>query len=249
MGIWFLTSVSLVICSLVDLIVPTCQINEGDKDVQIYVTCAYSWYYTLSVILSLTGTSLFIRVNLWLKTALHVVTVLLFVVLSQQPCSVYQLVVTKQDSAQMWTDNNGFDPKIAHAYYVLMVATLLHVIDRQVEYIFRLDFQWTTRLEGEKREAQTMGEINRILLENILPVHVAQRYLYNSAVSSDQLYSESYESCAVMFASIPNYSQFYSEEFDEGLKCLQLLNEIICAFDQVSNEIIGSVSPSKISTF
>ncbi len=193
----------------------------------------------MCIILAITGVSLFIRINLWLKFSMHFLGVITYAILLYNKCSIYELLIRKSDEEHLWMSSIGFDPLIGHIYYVAMVAVLLHVIDRQIEYIFRLDFKWTNRLVDERLEAQTMGEINRILLENILPVHVAQRYLYNSAISADQLYHESYDSCAVMFASIPNYSQFYSENNlnEEGLKCLQLLNEIICYFDQVLNDL------------
>ena len=40
-----------------------------------------------------------------------------------------------------------------------------------------------------------------------------------------------------MFASIPNYMDFYSEAeiHQGGVTCLKILNEIIAAFDKVSN--------------
>ena len=52
-----------------------------------------------------------------------------------------------------------------------------------------------------------------------------------------ELYSERYENIAVMFASIPNYKEFYDENDvnKQGLECLRLLNEIICDFDKVMN--------------
>ena len=52
-----------------------------------------------------------------------------------------------------------------------------------------------------------------------------------------ELYSERYENIAVMFASIPNYKEFYDESDvnKQGLECLRLLNEIICDFDKVIN--------------
>lgn len=52
-----------------------------------------------------------------------------------------------------------------------------------------------------------------------------------------ELYSERYENIAVMFASIPNYKEFYDENDvnKQGLECLRLLNEIICDFDKVPN--------------
>ena len=39
-----------------------------------------------------------------------------------------------------------------------------------------------------------------------------------------------------MFASIPNYREFYDETDvnKQGLECLRLLNEIICDFDKVT---------------
>ena len=39
-----------------------------------------------------------------------------------------------------------------------------------------------------------------------------------------------------MFASIPNFAEFYSEEVvnREGIECLRLLNEIIIDFDEVT---------------
>lgn len=38
-----------------------------------------------------------------------------------------------------------------------------------------------------------------------------------------------------MFASIPNYKEFYTENDinKQGLECIRLLNEIICDFDKV----------------
>lgn len=39
----------------------------------------------------------------------------------------------------------------------------------------------------------------------------------------------------VLFASIPNYKEFYDETDvnKQGLECLRLLNEIICDFDKL----------------
>lgn len=73
----------------------------------------------------------------------------------------------------------------------------------------------------------------QILLENILPAHVAEHFL-STRVTAD-LYHERYSCVAVMFASIPNYKEFYDESDvnKQGLECLRLLNEIICEFDKV----------------
>jgi adenylate cyclase 2 len=74
----------------------------------------------------------------------------------------------------------------------------------------------------------------QILLENILPAHVAQHFLKKER-ASQELYHESYSSVGVLFASIPNYKEFYDETDvnKQGLECLRLLNEIICDFDKL----------------
>ena len=50
-----------------------------------------------------------------------------------------------------------------------------------------------------------------------------------------ELYSQKYDNICVMFASIPNYKEFYTENDinKQGLECIRLLNEIICDFDKV----------------
>lgn len=46
-----------------------------------------------------------------------------------------------------------------------------------------------------------------------------------------------------MFASIPNYKEFYDENDvnKQGLECLRLLNEIICDFDKVSHSVLNYI--------
>ncbi|GIX88013.1 adenylate cyclase type 8 [Caerostris extrusa] len=49
-----------------------------------------------------------------------------------------------------------------------------------------------------------------------------------------ELYAQSYSCCGVLFASIPNFASFYSEDINNGVECIRLLNEIIFDFDQGS---------------
>lgn len=39
-----------------------------------------------------------------------------------------------------------------------------------------------------------------------------------------------------MFASIPNFQDFYSEDIENGKACIRILNEIICDFDSLMDE-------------
>lgn len=54
-------------------------------------------------------------------------------------------------------------------------------------------------------------------------------------VSEQDLYYKSYDCVCVMFASVPNFKEFYTEcdINKEGLECLRLLNEIVADFDEV----------------
>ncbi|RWS28500.1 adenylate cyclase type 2-like protein [Leptotrombidium deliense] len=223
--IWIIVTLLLLICSTIDIIDGNCIRNILSEAVK---NCASAKYYTCCLILTLMSISLLIRVSIWLKLLFNVVSVLAFVTLTKTICSVFMLIENSD------TNIFGTSFNFSHLYYVVVVAILVHVLDRQIEYILRLDFQWTTRLEVEKREAMAMGDVNQILLENILPKHVAERFLYSSS-SKGKLYHETYDCIAVMFASIPNYVNFYTETNinDDGLKCLQLLNEIICDFDKL----------------
>lgn len=53
-----------------------------------------------------------------------------------------------------------------------------------------------------------------------------------------ELYHEQCDSVCIMFASIPNFSEFYVEleANNEGVECLRLLNEIIADFDELLGE-------------
>lgn len=52
-----------------------------------------------------------------------------------------------------------------------------------------------------------------------------------------ELYAQSYEEVGVMFASMPNFSDFYTEDGvnNQGIECLRFLNEVISDYDAVSN--------------
>ena len=55
------------------------------------------------------------------------------------------------------------------------------------------------------------------------------------AFSFQELYAQGRSNAGVLFASIPNFTDFYSEDVNEGVECIRLLNEIIVDFDQVSS--------------
>lgn len=64
------------------------------------------------------------------------------------------------------------------------------------------------------------------------------------------LYHQSYDLVCVMFASIPDFKEFYTESDvnKEGLECLRLLNEIIADFDEVNTQITTKTDRNRDTT-
>lgn len=69
-------------------------------------------------------------------------------------------------------------PRTAHILIIMFLTMALHLIDRQADYMNRLDYQWTEQLNEEKTGTNTMHRINCILLNNILPIHVGKFTLH-----------------------------------------------------------------------
>lgn len=130
--------------------------------------------------------------------------------------------------------------------FLFMIAVLTH--GRQVEWTARLDFLWQLQASHEKKEMAVLKDSNRRILFNLLPAHVASHFLDNQFrgknVSSaagagntigQDLYYQSYAKVGVMFCSIPNFHEFYTELDGNqlGVECLRLLNEIIADFDNL----------------
>jgi len=99
-------------------------------------------------------------------------------------------------------------------------------------------FIWRLTVEEQREKAADMRRRNESLVYNILPPHVAAHFLKPGAPKRhDELYSQSYAEVGVLFASMPNFSDFYTEESvnNQGLECLRFLNEVISDFDAVRN--------------
>uniref|UniRef100_A0A452VDX7 Adenylate cyclase type 4 n=1 Tax=Ursus maritimus TaxID=29073 RepID=A0A452VDX7_URSMA len=126
------------------------------------------------------------------------------------------------------------EPKLMGAISFFIFFFTLLVLARQNEYYCRLDFLWKKKLRQEQEETETMENLTRLLLENVLPAHVAPQFIGQNRRNED-LYHQSYECVCVLFASVPDFKEFYSESNinHEGLECLRLLNEIIADFDEL----------------
>ncbi|CAG9862342.1 unnamed protein product [Phyllotreta striolata] len=126
---------------------------------------------------------------------------------------------------------------------VLMFVLAVFIHGRQVEWTARLDFLWQIQANEEKRDMDALQHSNKRILFNLLPAHVATHFLDNQfrnnmTTLSQELYHQSYSRVGVVFASITNYHEFYTEldGNNQGVECLRLLNEIIADFDDLLSE-------------
>ncbi|KAG7212622.1 hypothetical protein KM043_012911 [Ampulex compressa] len=160
-------------------------------------------------------------------TSVFKVAVLGFVVSSYLAISIDQAMTEDiVEPAGRW---------LAGVLVVFFMACLV-AHSQHTEATYRLDFLWKLQATEEKEEMEHLKAYNQKLLANILPEHVAAHFL--STVNSDELYHEQCDFVCIMFASIPNFSEFYVEleANNEGVECLRLLNEIIADFDELLAE-------------
>ncbi|RXN32295.1 adenylate cyclase type 3-like protein [Labeo rohita] len=117
---------------------------------------------------------------------------------------------------------------------IIIMMMSFYYFARHVERQSRKLFLWKIEVHDQKEKVYEMRTYNEALVTNMLPEHVAKHFL-GSKKRDEELYSQSYDEIGVMFASIPNFSDFYTEESinNGGIECLRILNEIISDFDSL----------------
>uniref|UniRef100_A0A8C1XQ25 Adenylate cyclase type 4 n=1 Tax=Cyprinus carpio TaxID=7962 RepID=A0A8C1XQ25_CYPCA len=198
------------------------------------VQCESDWlslpwqYFIYSCILGLISCSVFLRINYELK--------MIIMLAATQYLSFLCPLDFKSLCFCLFPLRPGVlkDLKTMGSVSLFIFFVTLLVLARQNEYYCRLDFLWRNKFKKECEEIETMENLNRVLLENVLPAHVAEHFLGRNWKNED-LYHQSYDLVCVMFASIPDFKEFYTESDvnKEGLECLRLLNEIIADFDEL----------------
>ncbi|XP_046934336.1 adenylate cyclase type 7 isoform X3 [Lynx rufus] len=214
---------------------------DGDVSSRELAPCELLPYYTCSCILAFVACSVFLRMSLELKVVLLTVALVAYLVLFNiSPC--WQWDCCSHSLANL-TKTNGTlssspfclwkDPKAMINFYLVLFYVTLIMLSRQIDYYCRLDCLWKKKFKKEHEEFETMENVNRLLLENVLPAHVAAHFIGDKL--NEDWYHQSYDCVCVMFASVPDFKVFYTEcdVNKEGLECLRLLNEIISDFDEL----------------
>ncbi|XP_041654884.1 adenylate cyclase type 6-like isoform X1 [Cheilinus undulatus] len=224
---------------------------------EICPSCPFPEYFSYSVLLTLLACSVFLQISSIGKLVLMLLIQLTFLLLVEWPqvalfdnadLFVTSNAINLNETSAQWSSSNEtseqcpiFVTKVSLRVMTPVILTVfvlaLYLHAQQVESTARLDFLWKLQATEEKEEMEELQAYNRRLLHNILPKDVAAHFLARER-RNDELYYQSCECVAVMFASISNFSEFYVEleANNEGVECLRLLNEIIADFDEIISE-------------
>uniref|UniRef100_A0A671LXE4 adenylate cyclase n=1 Tax=Sinocyclocheilus anshuiensis TaxID=1608454 RepID=A0A671LXE4_9TELE len=153
-------------------------------------------------------------------------------------CGVFLRVSLELKVAFLFIVHASYHTHLKHAILsgqrVTPILALSALSSSQNEYCYRQDFLLKNKNLTDKEEVELCENLNCLLLENVLPAHVAALFVGENKKNED-LYYKSYDCVCVMFASVPDFKEFYTEcdINKEGLECLRLLNEIIADFDEL----------------
>uniref|UniRef100_A0A8B9LY84 adenylate cyclase n=1 Tax=Astyanax mexicanus TaxID=7994 RepID=A0A8B9LY84_ASTMX len=212
--------------------------------------CNFPEYFSSCVLLSLLACSVFLQMSSIGKLFLMLFIEILYVLIIEVPeVSLFDngdlLVIylplplhsNELSVCSSCVTDSRVPLKIMTPVVITVFVLALYLHAQQVESTARLDFLWKLQATEEKEEMEELQAYNRRLLHNILPKDVAAHFLARER-RNDELYYQSCECVAVMFASISNFSEFYVEleANNEGVECLRLLNEIIADFDEIISE-------------
>ncbi|XP_051946742.1 adenylate cyclase type 7 isoform X2 [Xyrauchen texanus] len=203
----------------------------------------YLPYSVYNCILALIACGVFLRVSFELKAVfLFIVSTVYYIIIfySQNDlfsCYSYLLYANRscvEDDHLLCKSGLMKHPQYMSCIYITLFLFTMLLISRQNEYCCRQDFLLKNKNLADKEEVELCENLNRLLLENVLPAHVAALFVGENKKNED-LYYKSYDCVCVMFASVPDFKEFYTEcdINKEGLECLRLLNEIIADFDEL----------------
>uniref|UniRef100_A0A8C4I792 Adenylate cyclase type 6 n=1 Tax=Dicentrarchus labrax TaxID=13489 RepID=A0A8C4I792_DICLA len=200
--------------------------------------CHFPEYFSYSVLLTLLACSVFLHISSIGKLALMLLIQLTFLLLVEWPqVALFDNADLLVIASTLLESVTKVSLKVMTPVILTVFVLALYLHGQQVESTARLDFLWKLQATEEKEEMEELQAYNRRLLHNILPKDVAAHFLARER-RNDELYYQSCECVAVMFASISNFSEFYVEleANNEGVECLRLLNEIIADFDEIISE-------------
>uniref|UniRef100_A0A668AMW6 Adenylate cyclase type 3 n=1 Tax=Myripristis murdjan TaxID=586833 RepID=A0A668AMW6_9TELE len=192
-------------------------------------------YYSYIAVLALMATTMLVQVSHMVK-----LTLMLLITLATGIVNIYSWrdIFDRYDMNRFQDYRSSLVPsKFTMTIMIFIMMISFYYFSRHVEKLARTLFLWKIEVHEQKEKVYEMRRWNEALVTNMLPEHVARHFL-GSKKRDEELYSQSYDEIGVMFASIPNFSDFYTEESinNGGIECLRFLNEIISDFDSLLDE-------------
>ncbi|XP_026816206.1 adenylate cyclase type 3 [Rhopalosiphum maidis] len=217
--------VGLVSCWSDKQILTNC--THGQNDPSTY--CMYPSYFTYFMVLALIATSMLTQLSHFTKATILFVITLMHCVVNIVTVGT---AIDCEDSI-IYKPFKVLPSKYALSFLLIAVTMALVFLARNMDKSSRVLYLWRTEVEEQRERASDIRRRNEALVYNILPPHVAKHFLGSYKRQHEELYSQSYAEVGVLFASMPNFSDFYSEETvnNQGLECLRFLNEVISDFD------------------
>ncbi|KAF1536906.1 Adenylate cyclase type 3, partial [Eudyptula minor] len=192
-------------------------------------------YYSYIALLALVATIMLVQVS-------HMVKLTLMVLITGATGAVniyaWEHIFDQYDHHRGEQSTSSLVPsKYSMTAMIFIVMLSFYYFSRHVEKLARTLFLWKIDVHDQKERVYEMRRWNEALVTNMLPEHVARHFL-GSKKRDEELYSQSYDEIGVMFASLPNFADFYTEESinNGGIECLRFLNEIISDFDALLDE-------------
>ncbi|KAG7232199.1 hypothetical protein INR49_009423 [Caranx melampygus] len=171
-------------------------------------------YYSYIAVLALMATTMLVQVSHMVK-----LTLMLLITVATGIVNIYSWrdIFDRYDMARFQDYRSYLVPsKFTMTIMIFIMMVSFYYFSRHVEKLARTLFLWKIEVHEQKEKVYEMRRWNEAL----------------------ELYSQSYDEIGVMFASIPNFSDFYTEESinNGGIECLRFLNEIISDFDSLLDE-------------
>ncbi|CAH0547706.1 unnamed protein product [Brassicogethes aeneus] len=189
-------------------------------DTPLNIQCTIPWHMTETCGLAIIMTFIFLRIFIWIKFAVGII------ILTIYAYCVFSF--SEQFYKNNETFNNNLKPQTAHVLVLIFLLFTLHLIDRQTDYMNRQDFLWNKKLRRQQKRANDVQAVNKSILLNILPEHVATLYL--DVKKEETLYAEFNQKVAVMFATI----LYEKVDGNSESNFLNLMNHYISEFDKLT---------------
>ncbi|OWK10530.1 ADCY3, partial [Cervus elaphus hippelaphus] len=217
--------------------------TNGTAEMQVEDGCVENpKYYNYVAVLSLIATIMLVQVSHMVK-----LTLMLLIAGAVAVINIYAWCPIFDDYDRKRFQQHDF-PMVALEKMQVFSSSGLNGTDRLplvpskysmtvMIFVMMLSFYYFSRhieVHDQKERVYEMRRWNEALVTNMLPEHVARHFL-GSKKRDEELYSQSYDEIGVMFASLPNFADFYTEESinNGGIECLRFLNEIISDFDSL----------------